>query len=72
MSEIAKDPVFRAQYERAAETDDVQRLLAGIEEPQPLKTPATDELRAHGMKPTNGPGPNYSGPEVFGPMVKLR
>lgn len=72
MSDITRDPNFRAQYERAAETDDVQRLLAGIEEPQPLKTPATDDLRAHGMKQTSGPGANYQGPEVFGPMVKLR
>jgi hypothetical protein len=65
MSEIAKDPIFRAQYEHGAqESDDVSRLLSGIEpgSPDSVQTqPAPRQAQ-----------PVRSAPETFGPMVRLR
>jgi len=61
---IGRDPNFRVQYEHGAqESDDVARLLAGIEpagEIPPQRAPAA------------APRQKIDLPTSFGPMVKLR
>ena len=62
---IGRDPIFRQQNERGAiETDDVQRLLAGIE-------PERQETRQETATPAPVRGNLSVGP-TFGPMVRLR
>ena len=72
MSDIGRDPIFRQQNERGSiETDDVQRLLAGIEpESEPVRqetgAPRAVAGPAAPVRANPGIGPN------FGPMVRLR
>ena len=65
VSDIGRDPIFRSQNERGAiETDDVQRLLSGIEPAREEIAPQVEKTAPVRAKVDLG--------QTFGPMVRLR